>query len=110
MIEIFKLFADENRLKIFIMLLHDEYCVCDIERFLDMKQANVSKHLTKFKDLDLLAVRKEQKWIHYAISDPAKKDLNHLIDYIKTQALYLALNIQLDVFEKNICTPKKGEK
>ncbi len=109
MVDIFKLLADENRIKIFIMLFHDEYCVCDVERFLNMKQANVSKHLVKFKALNLLAIRKEQKWIHYAISDQAKKDLTHLVEYIKTHALYLGLTTQLSVFEKNICLPKRGE-
>ncbi len=52
---VLKLLADENRFNIFMKLLeYDELCVCEIEGLLGIKQANTSKHLKKFKDLDMI--------------------------------------------------------
>ncbi len=81
--ELFKLLSDENRFKIFNMLLVRELCICDIEAFLDLKQANVSKHMIKFKDLDVVETRKEAQWIYYKVSDRFLKSQELFVDYIK---------------------------
>ena len=50
-LEIIKLLSDSNRYQIFMKLLeYDELCVCELEELLDIKQANASKHLKRFKD------------------------------------------------------------
>ncbi len=101
----FKLLADANRLAMFIMFMDDEYCVCDIERFLRMKQANVSKHLRAFRELDLLEGRKEHKWIHYTLAKEAKKKHIALIDYVRASQMYASMKERLRSFEKDRCIP-----
>jgi len=106
----FKLLSDANRLAIFIMLMDDEYCVCDIERFLRMKQANVSKHLRAFRELDLLEGRKEHKWTHYTLSAKARKKHRILFDYVRGSQLYTSVKEELRTFEKDSCRPQAKKK
>lgn len=103
MLELFQLLSDSNRYKMFVMLYHDEYCVCDIMRFLSMKQANVSKHIKRFKDLSLVTVRHDGKWVHYTLSLTARKELHDLINYMAQSPLYQELTTLLLSFEKNQC-------
>lgn len=84
-VELFKLLSDENRLKIFTLLLHHELCICDLETFLEMKQANVSKHMMKFKKLDMVMIRKDAQWVYYKISDHFINNNQHLVHYIKEE-------------------------
>ncbi len=108
--EVFKLLADKNKLKIFMMLMHDEYCVCDIEKFLSLKQANVSKHLMSFKQYELVEGFRENQWIHYRITNTVKDDHKALYDYLQSTTLYKTIAADLASFEKELCHPlKKGE-
>lgn len=103
MIEMFKLLADSNRFKIFTMLLYDEFCVCDIERFLHLKQANVSKHLKFFKDMSLLKTRHEGKWVHYGLANNTMKTYRDLISQIKKDSVCIELMNELKKFDKSQC-------
>ncbi|QVK18321.1 winged helix-turn-helix transcriptional regulator [Mycoplasmatota bacterium] len=86
-VEIFKLLSDENRFKIFTLLLFVELCICDLEKFLNMKQANVSKHMMKFKKLNIVNTRKEAQWVYYCLSEEFIKKNYHLINFIKDKVL-----------------------
>lgn len=104
---IFKLLAEKNRLAMFMMLLHDEYCVCDIEKFLSLKQANVSKHLMLFRKLDLIESKKEYQWMHYQLSDEALEKHATLIRYLKQTPYYKQITNGLATFQKHACKPKE---
>jgi len=106
----FKLLSDSNRLAMFIMLMDDEYCVCDIERFLQLKQANVSKHLRAFRALDLLEGRKEHKWTHYTLSSRARREHEKLFEYVRSSTMYASMKKKLQTFEKDSCRPKAKKK
>ena len=43
--ELFKVLADETRVKIVYVLSKEELCVCDIAALLDLTVSNVSHHL-----------------------------------------------------------------
>ncbi len=78
---IIKLLADENRFNIFMKLLeYGELCVCEIEELLRIKQANTSKHLSKFKKMNILSSKREGNLIKYSIKE---KFLNENMDLIK---------------------------
>lgn len=102
-LKLFKLLSDKNRYHIFMMLLIDTYCVCDIEQFLEMKQANVSKHLAQFKALDLVETFQKNKWVHYKLSTQAFRNLKYLITYIKKSKAFKHLELELTDFTKNKC-------
>ena len=80
---IIKLLADENRFKIFMKLLeYGELCVCEIEELLKIKQANTSKHLSKFKDLNILYSKREGNLIKYSIKENFLDENVDLIKYL----------------------------
>jgi len=69
LIDIFKAFSDETRLRILKLLEGGELCVCDIVAALNMTQPNVSFHLGVLKEAGLIKDRRKGKWIHYSIDD-----------------------------------------
>ena len=81
--KVVKLLADENRFNIFMKLLeYDELCVCEIEELLGIKQANTSKHLKKFKDLDIVSSRRIKNMIKYSIKEEFLSENMDLIRYL----------------------------
>ena len=80
---IIKLLAEENRFNIFMKLLeYGELCVCEIEELLSIKQANTSKHLSKFKNLDILSSKREGNLIKYSIKEDFLSENMDLIKYL----------------------------
>ncbi len=81
--QIVKLLSDETRFKIFMKLLeYDELCVCEIEELLGIKQANTSKHMRKFKDLNMISSRRIKNMIKYSIKEEFLDDNMDLIKYL----------------------------
>ncbi len=76
--DLFKVVADENRLKILCILKKGEYCVCRIIDHLGLSQSLVSHHLKKLKDAGLIADKKDGLWVYYSLTEKGKKiaDIN----------------------------------
>lgn len=81
--QLFKGLADQNRLRILNLLLHDELCVCDIQYVLDSAQPNVSRHLTYLKNAGLVLDRREGTRIYYRLALPANDVHNHLFAFLR---------------------------
>ncbi len=69
LLDIFKAFSDETRLRIIKLLEHGELCVCDLVAALDMVQPNISFHLAILREAGLIRDRKEGKWTHYSLNE-----------------------------------------
>ncbi len=69
LLNIFKAFSDETRLRIIKLLEHGELCVCDLVAALDMVQPKISFHLAILRDADLIRDRKEGRWTHYRLNE-----------------------------------------
>lgn len=82
MVDIFKVLADENRLRILNLLRKDELCVCEIEAILDTTQSNVSRHLTRLRNDKLVSFEKRAQWIYYSLHPEFIKDHRLLFDYL----------------------------
>lgn len=67
--EIFKLFADETRLRIICAILNTELCVCDLCEILDLNQSAVSHQLQLLRNSKLVKYRKEGKQVFYSLED-----------------------------------------
>ena len=78
----FKALADENRLRILNLLLHGEFCVCELEVFLGLSQSNLSRHLGKLKTAEIITAKKEGQWVHYLISEDFKEKNKKLFEYL----------------------------
>ncbi len=67
--EMFKVFADETRLRIICSLLNEELCVCDLCELLGLNQSTVSHQLQTLRTSKLVRYRKEVKQIYYTLED-----------------------------------------
>ncbi len=69
LLNIFKAFSDETRLRILTLLEHGELCVCDLVAALELVQPKISFHLAILREADLVKDRKEGKWTHYRLNE-----------------------------------------
>lgn len=67
--EMFKLFADETRLRIICSILNTELCVCDLCELLELSQSAVSHQLQLLRSSKLVKYRKEGKQVYYSLED-----------------------------------------
>ncbi len=73
--QFFKVLSDQARLKIIWLLLHhEELCVCDVMAALGITQSKASRHLATLKHAGLATDRKDGLWSHYALR-PAQDEL-----------------------------------
>ena len=73
-LEIFKALSDKTRVRILLLLMDRDLCVCELMFILKMEQSRVSHQLQVLKNADLVRSEREGKWMIYSIS-PAKKGL-----------------------------------
>lgn len=65
---IFKALADETRLRILLLLLYGELCVCEIIAALEMPQSTISRHLAYLKRTGWVRDRKQGVWMYYHLN------------------------------------------
>ena len=65
----FKLFADDTRLRIICILIKEELCVCDICEALGLNQSTVSHQLQLLRSSSLVKYRRDGKQIFYSLQD-----------------------------------------
>ena len=64
---LFKIFSDETRLRILILLYHQKLCVCQLQGILRESQPKISKHLGKLRDLGLVKDERKEQFIYYCL-------------------------------------------
>lgn len=67
---LFKVLADENRLKILGCLATGEKCVCQLTGAIDIPQNLMSHHLKVLKEAGLVADERRGRWIYYSLAAP----------------------------------------
>lgn len=83
---IFKLFADETRLRIICCLLNEELCVCDLSELLELNQSTVSHQLQLLRNSKLVKYRRDGKQIFYSLEDEhVEKILKTALCHIKEE-------------------------
>lgn len=78
--QMFRAFADRNRLRILHLLLGGELCVGDLVQILDVPQPRVSRHLAHLRKAGLVEVRKEGLWSFYSLSPAVHEFHRNLLD------------------------------
>jgi ArsR family transcriptional regulator len=95
-VKIFKALSDPTRLRILMLLLQRELCVCELVFTLKMEQSRISHQLRVLRDADLVEDIREGKWTNYRIPRKTKKNLRALFDKISKDTLS-----DSDEFEKD---------
>ncbi|NTW26838.1 MAG: winged helix-turn-helix transcriptional regulator [Candidatus Moranbacteria bacterium] len=74
----FKIVADENRLKILVLLEGSSMNVTDIHSKLKLPQNLTSHHISKLKTLDLLLEKREGTFRNYSVNTKKLKEYNKM--------------------------------
>jgi len=80
-IKMFKALSDETRLRIYLLLLQGELCVCELVNILNMEQSRISHSVRILKEAGLVVNRRAGKWIIYAVNP--EKENNKIIQGLK---------------------------
>lgn len=75
--ELYKVLADETRVKILYLLSQKELCVCDLAFLLDTTLPVISHHLRLLRALRLVSNRRDGKMVFYRLED------NHVLALIE---------------------------
>ncbi|MBE6944035.1 MAG: winged helix-turn-helix transcriptional regulator [Ruminococcaceae bacterium] len=75
LVELFKSFGDETRMKILYALSLSDLCVCAIAELLDMEQSAISHQLKKLRQAKLVTSRKEGRTVYYMLDDDHVREI-----------------------------------
>ena len=82
-VKMFKALSDETRLRIYLLLLQGELCVCELVNILNMEQSRISHSVRILKEAGLVINRREGKWIIYAVNSETEN--NRIIHGLKDE-------------------------
>ena len=82
-IKIFKALSDETRLRIYLLLLQSELCVCELVNILNMEQSRISHSIRILKEAELINNQRSGKWMIYSMNQNLKK--NKIIQGLKEE-------------------------
>lgn len=105
MVEIFKALAEESRLRILSLVMKNDMCVCELENCLNLKQSNISRHLSALKSSGLLDSYKHAQWVYYKINAGFIKEHKHLWLYLEGKLTEMS-RFQEDTKNMEICKLK----
>ena len=71
--------SDDTRVDIVLFLATGEKCVCKIYKHLKLPQNLVSHHLGILRKYELIASRKEGRWVYYSLSRNAIAELRSIL-------------------------------
>lgn len=96
LINYFKLLSDETRLRIMILLFHNDFCVCQLTGITGVSQPNISKHLGRLRDMGLVKDERKEQYTFYSlnITDELFKDI--LKDIAENIKDYPTLKLDLE--------------
>ena len=72
----FSALADRTRLRLLNLMRDKEVCVCFFAETLNTNNPKISRHLAYLKRAGLVSARREGKWMHYRLTEPADPQIN----------------------------------
>jgi ArsR family transcriptional regulator len=99
--QLFKSLADETRLRIiWLLMIKEELCVCDIMGVLGIPQSKASRHLRYLYHLGWVTDRREGVWMNYRLSvvpgSPEDQQLKLLREILSSRPEAQALRDRLE--------------
>jgi ArsR family transcriptional regulator len=109
-VKILKALSDPTRLRIVILLLERDLCVCELLFILDMEQSRISHQLRILRDAELVEDTREGKWIIYTIPNGIRQRLESLLGPYFGEDLQQSNKIKRDKANLKICLKKQLRK
>jgi ArsR family transcriptional regulator len=104
---LFKALADRTRLRLINLMGEDEVCVCFFVEVLKTNQPKISRHLAYLKRAGVVSARREGKWMHYRIVEPADPHAANNFREVRTWlANDPAMQTDRSRLQKICCAPK----
>lgn len=76
--KIMKALSDETRVSILNLLRMENLCVCEIEGILENSQSNISRHLAKLREAELIVSDKKSQWVYCRLNQKTIDKYNFL--------------------------------
>lgn len=92
----FKLLSDETRLRIMVLLFHNEFCVCQITGITELSQPNVSKHLARLRDMGLVKDKRKEQYTFYSLNIKDKLFEDILTNIVENIQDYSTLRLDIE--------------
>lgn len=111
LINFLKLLSDETRLRIMVLLYHQELCVCELCGVMDISQPNVSKHLAKMRDMGFVKDEKREQYVFYSLNIENEIFKNILMNIVDNLENYQVLKSDIEKskdIEKYLESCKRG--
>lgn len=93
LVDYLKLLSDETRLRIMVLLSHNELCVCQLTGITGISQPNISKHLARLRDMGFVKDERKDQYIFYSLTiedklfqDILQKIIENINDYPALQS------------------------
>src|SRR3954463_15087785 len=81
--DIFHALSDEIRVRVVVLLLQGERCVCDLMDDLGLAQSRLSWHLKTLSDAGIITGRREGRWNYYSLNADAFTEVRGIVDALK---------------------------
>ena len=105
----FKALSEDVRLQILALIFrHQELCVCEVERFLDISQSKASRHLRYLLNAGILDDRRDGLWVYYRMARPDSDQQRLLLDSLRELLHYVDVpdvSDDLRVMRAERCAP-----
>ncbi|MBC7362213.1 MAG: winged helix-turn-helix transcriptional regulator [Candidatus Aminicenantes bacterium] len=102
-VKIFKVFSDPKRLRIFLLLLDSELCVCELMDILKVEQSLLSHQLKIMREAGLAETRRRGRWVFYYVPEKRRQELSQLFEAWLKEELIQARKRSKMVKDKKVC-------
>lgn len=82
MARLFAALADPTRLRLLNLMNGREVCVCYFVEILKQGQPKISRHLAYLRRAGIVSARRDGKWMHYSIEQPADAEAAAVLDVV----------------------------
>jgi ArsR family transcriptional regulator, arsenate/arsenite/antimonite-responsive transcriptional repressor len=76
--------ADRTRLRLLNLMGDREVCVCFFVEILKTSQPKISRHLAYLRRAGIVSSRRDGKWMHYRITEPADATARRVFDDVRS--------------------------
>ena len=76
----FAALADKTRLRLLNLMSEGEVCTCFFADTLQTNDPKISRHLAYLKRAGLVKGRRDGKWVHYSLVEPADPSAREIFD------------------------------
>jgi len=76
--------ADRTRLRLLNLMGDREVCVCFFVEILRTSQPKISRHLAYLRRAGIVSSRRDGKWMHYRITEPADATARRVFDDVRS--------------------------